>query len=135
MHRALSIPEIAQMVCTSIGPLDDDMPDEEAHHALAALTRTCVAFHSPALDILWFKTTVTRILIGCMPEDLWTEVRETVNGRQQGEFDCFLLGGSSLTRLLQCGYSLHGLCFTPTERGLGYNARACGRYPQVPHKE
>ncbi|KAJ6534140.1 hypothetical protein B0H19DRAFT_1271881 [Mycena capillaripes] len=76
MHRTLAVPEIVRMIFSELGTFSED----EARHTLAVLVRTCIAFHDPALDILWRSASVPRVLIYALPTDLWN--REDVVGNE-----------------------------------------------------
>ncbi|KAJ7155147.1 hypothetical protein C8R46DRAFT_1356393 [Mycena filopes] len=66
MHPALGITEIREMICGAVGnPLNPESA------TLEALALTCIAFLDPALDALWWDATAPRLLIHCMPDDLW----------------------------------------------------------------
>ncbi|KAJ7624444.1 hypothetical protein FB45DRAFT_1086060 [Roridomyces roridus] len=65
MHRALGVPEIAQLIVSHVDSLA----------ALSFLARTATIFHDHALDSLWRSQSGLVNLIKCMPEDLW-EVRD-----------------------------------------------------------
>lgn len=56
MHRCLEVTELRLMIVKHIDKRDDTMSPAERKRspaALAALARTCKAFHEFALDILW----------------------------------------------------------------------------------
>jgi hypothetical protein len=75
MHRALSIPEILQIVCHHICPDPVRKPSEDATRDLARLARTCTTLSEPALDVLWsFQDTIIHIL-DTMPTDIWRKNR------------------------------------------------------------
>ncbi|KAJ7779710.1 hypothetical protein B0H16DRAFT_1359461 [Mycena metata] len=79
MHAALEIPEIVQEVFHQIdGPLPSGSPGGYDLKTLAALARTCTAFCDPALDLLWAEQHNMKALMGCFPDDLFTEVETSL---------------------------------------------------------
>ncbi|KAJ7658601.1 hypothetical protein DFH06DRAFT_1406993 [Mycena polygramma] len=66
MHDCLKIAELVDMICSQF-----DCSERGDHRALAAVARTCRRFQDPAMDHLWRSTTLARLLIRCMPSDLW----------------------------------------------------------------
>ncbi|KAJ6520532.1 hypothetical protein C8R45DRAFT_62927 [Mycena sanguinolenta] len=70
MHRCLQIPEIVDMICAELDPFSSW--SFTSHH-LAILARTCTSFSGPALHHLWACATLSKILISCMPSDLWAD--------------------------------------------------------------
>ncbi|KAF7330114.1 F-box domain-containing protein [Mycena sanguinolenta] len=70
MHRCLEIPEIVDMICAE---LDPSYSWSFSSHNLANLARTCTSLFGPALPYLWASSTLSRILISCMPSDLWAD--------------------------------------------------------------
>ncbi|KAJ7658602.1 hypothetical protein DFH06DRAFT_1327183 [Mycena polygramma] len=73
MHDCLKIAELVDMICSQF----DCSSDRQDQGDLAALARTCMTFKDPAMDHLWRSTTLGRLLIVCMPSDLWAVERET----------------------------------------------------------
>ncbi|KAJ6480522.1 hypothetical protein C8R47DRAFT_599998 [Mycena vitilis] len=71
MHRTLRLPEVLVSVFSSLDPAADAKD-------LAGLARTCVGFHSIALDALWSHQNGVLNLLRCMPSDLWEEVTAPV---------------------------------------------------------
>lgn len=71
MARCLFIPEIQLSVFQWIFVLDASHERHVAQATLAALARTCSAFHHIALDILWQQFGTIARAIQCMPHDLW----------------------------------------------------------------
>ncbi|KAJ7840654.1 hypothetical protein B0H13DRAFT_1565214, partial [Mycena leptocephala] len=67
----LQIAEIVRMIVSHLEPTADA-------RELAALARTCMIFHGPALDSLWRHQRTIVNLIKCMPDDLWSV--ETIRG-------------------------------------------------------
>ncbi|KAJ7118306.1 hypothetical protein C8R44DRAFT_738248 [Mycena epipterygia] len=70
MSRALKIPEIVDAI---FAEKNDGFPWSK--RPLAALARTCRAFHDPALHQLWRSQNTLHNLIRCLPRDLWEEIR------------------------------------------------------------
>ncbi|KAJ7506103.1 hypothetical protein B0H11DRAFT_1974774 [Mycena galericulata] len=72
MHRCLAIPEIVNMFCTHLDPrISSDTFQIAWCCDLATVARTCTTFSGPALDHLWSSTSLRKLLIYCMPSDLW----------------------------------------------------------------
>ncbi|KAJ7937842.1 hypothetical protein B0H13DRAFT_1698631 [Mycena leptocephala] len=71
LHPCLKLPDIVGRVCFHLHPTSD--LDRSAVRKpmmdLAIVARTCVAFHSPALDYLWRSATLINLL-RCLPSDL-----------------------------------------------------------------
>ncbi|KAJ6491112.1 hypothetical protein C8R45DRAFT_1213177 [Mycena sanguinolenta] len=71
LHPCLKMPDIVGRVCFHLHPTSD--LDRSAVRKpmmdLAIVARTCVAFHSPALDYLWRSATLINLL-RCLPSDL-----------------------------------------------------------------
>ncbi|KAJ7159371.1 hypothetical protein C8R43DRAFT_882023 [Mycena crocata] len=65
MHPSFMLPEILGEICLNLHWSWD-------RSALAALARTCRAFHDPALDVLWQEQTLDTLL-RCLPADLLVE--------------------------------------------------------------
>lgn len=76
MHQALLIPELLPEIFkflhvslhekTTFGPhIWYAVPN--SRKCLAALARTCKAFHEPAMDLLWSEIDVLESLLGCVP--------------------------------------------------------------------
>jgi hypothetical protein len=75
MHRALEIVEI-DLIC---GQYSSNCPDglsAAASRDLSVLARTSTTFLNPALRILWRQQNTILNLIKCMPDDLWTIIKE-----------------------------------------------------------
>ncbi|KAJ7658623.1 hypothetical protein DFH06DRAFT_1327197 [Mycena polygramma] len=66
MHDCLKIAELVDMICSQF-----DCSSEGDRRALATVARTCMTFRDPALDRLWWFTTLGQLLVYCMPSDLW----------------------------------------------------------------
>ncbi|KAJ6520540.1 hypothetical protein C8R45DRAFT_1066868 [Mycena sanguinolenta] len=73
MHQCLKIPEIVEMICAALDPQYSAEPWSFSTRHLAILARTCTSFSGPALDHLWVRAPLSRILISCMPPDLWAK--------------------------------------------------------------
>ncbi|KAJ7438305.1 hypothetical protein B0H11DRAFT_2105237 [Mycena galericulata] len=75
MHRALEIPELAEVICSHLSSEYLYQPDfvrpTSSTCDLAALARTCKIFQNPALDVLWSYQTTFAHVLRCMPSDLW----------------------------------------------------------------
>ncbi|KAG0705500.1 hypothetical protein DFH29DRAFT_281374 [Suillus ampliporus] len=71
MAQCLFISEIQLAVFHWIFVLDTSHQRYIAQATLAALARTCRAFHDVALDVLWQKFGTIARAIQCMPQDLW----------------------------------------------------------------
>ncbi|KAJ7657238.1 hypothetical protein DFH06DRAFT_1045211 [Mycena polygramma] len=71
MHRTLRLPEVLVSVFSYLDPTADAKD-------LAGLARTCIGFHSIALDALWSHQNGVLNLLRCMPSDLWEEVTAPV---------------------------------------------------------
>ncbi|EAU83831.1 hypothetical protein CC1G_09500 [Coprinopsis cinerea okayama7 len=69
MHNCLRIPEIVTLIFQYV--YENDENDKQHAKTVANLARTCKAFTSPALGILWHETTLTRFL-SLLPDDSWT---------------------------------------------------------------
>ncbi|KAJ6527062.1 hypothetical protein B0H19DRAFT_1243343 [Mycena capillaripes] len=69
MHHCLKIVEIVDMICFHLDPPHPSQAKE--FRDLAVVARTCTLFKNPALDHLWSSSTLGRLLIHCMPADLW----------------------------------------------------------------
>ncbi|KDQ62058.1 hypothetical protein JAAARDRAFT_29959 [Jaapia argillacea MUCL 33604] len=69
MHRCLQVPEILSLIFLQVEQ------EPGGKKTLAALARTCHAFHDPALDVLWYEQQDFSTLLKCMPSDLWNESR------------------------------------------------------------
>ncbi|KAJ7646245.1 hypothetical protein DFH06DRAFT_1476401 [Mycena polygramma] len=70
MHDCLKIPELVDIICSYLdSPSLIERPGDKCD--LAVVARTCRTFNDPALDYLWRSTTLARLLISCMPSDLW----------------------------------------------------------------
>ncbi|KAJ7838721.1 hypothetical protein B0H13DRAFT_2418948 [Mycena leptocephala] len=71
LQACLEMPDIMGRVCFHLHPTSD--LDRSAVRKpmmdLAIVARTCVAFHSPALDYLWRSATLINLL-RCLPSDL-----------------------------------------------------------------
>ncbi|KAJ7666768.1 hypothetical protein DFH06DRAFT_251102 [Mycena polygramma] len=75
MHRALSIPEICEIVCEHLqGP--SPSLDSSRRKDFAALARCCQTFRDPALNVLWRKQDTLVHVLKCLPSDLWEETVE-----------------------------------------------------------
>ncbi|KAJ6520539.1 hypothetical protein C8R45DRAFT_854276 [Mycena sanguinolenta] len=73
MHRCLKVPEIVHIICGALDPNSYPNPWSFSTRDLAILARTCTSFCGPALHHLWARTTLSRILLRCMPSDLWAQ--------------------------------------------------------------
>ncbi|KAJ7175222.1 hypothetical protein C8R43DRAFT_599790 [Mycena crocata] len=75
MHHSLRIPEIVVMICEAVVDPSErlDVRTDETSAALCALAKTCKAFSSPALDLLWMFQQSLMPLLCCMPPDVWDE--------------------------------------------------------------
>ncbi|KAG1874601.1 hypothetical protein DFJ58DRAFT_675924 [Suillus subalutaceus] len=71
MAHCLFISEIQLSVFYWIFVLDTSHEKHTAQATLAALARTCNAFHDIALDVLWQQFGTIARAIQCMPHDLW----------------------------------------------------------------
>ncbi|KAG1820351.1 uncharacterized protein BJ212DRAFT_1339587 [Suillus subaureus] len=71
MAQCLFISEIQLSIFHWIFVLDTSHEKHTAQATLAALARTCGAFHDIALDILWQQFGTIARAIQCMPHDLW----------------------------------------------------------------
>ncbi|KAG1753871.1 uncharacterized protein EDB91DRAFT_1194687 [Suillus paluster] len=71
MSQCLFISEIQLSIFRWIFVLDTGEQIHIAQATLAALARTCRAFHDVALDVLWQKSGTIARAIQCMPHDLW----------------------------------------------------------------
>ncbi|KAJ7252365.1 hypothetical protein B0H12DRAFT_1117955 [Mycena haematopus] len=89
MHRCLNISEIVDMICALLDPRISSVPGPTPYRHLASIARTCTALQGPALDHLWSSTTLSKILIRCMPSDLWAI--HTVEGKWGEELQAMLL--------------------------------------------
>ncbi|KAJ6533393.1 hypothetical protein DFH09DRAFT_1370027 [Mycena vulgaris] len=69
MHRALQIPELVDVVCSHVAPLQPS--SEPGLRDLAVLARTSKIFHNAALDGLWSYQATFANILRCMPNDLW----------------------------------------------------------------
>ncbi|KIJ14707.1 hypothetical protein PAXINDRAFT_115738 [Paxillus involutus ATCC 200175] len=69
MHRCLGIEEVQRAIFRKVNCL----PSSSKVHrvTLARLARTCRAFNSSALDVLWERLESFTVLIQCLPQDLW----------------------------------------------------------------
>ncbi|KAG2066513.1 hypothetical protein BDR04DRAFT_65656 [Suillus decipiens] len=77
MHQALLIPELLPEIFkflhvslsekTTFGPHSIWYAVPISRKSLAALARTCKAFHEPAMDLLWSEIEVLESLLGCVP--------------------------------------------------------------------
>ncbi|KDQ62051.1 hypothetical protein JAAARDRAFT_203272 [Jaapia argillacea MUCL 33604] len=63
MHNALQIPEILENILENLN-----------RKLLSVVSRTCLVFRDPALDLLWKNHATLGDLIRCMPSDAWKEV-------------------------------------------------------------
>ncbi|KAF8215139.1 hypothetical protein K438DRAFT_771050 [Mycena galopus ATCC 62051] len=88
MHRCLNISEIVDMICALLDPRISSVPGPTPYRHLASVARTCTTLQGPALDHLWSSTALSKILIRCMPSDLWAVA--TVDGKR-GEKRAILL--------------------------------------------
>ncbi|KAJ7471651.1 hypothetical protein B0H11DRAFT_2283037 [Mycena galericulata] len=81
MHRALSIAEIVENVCSHLGSRSLDTPGTrpDESKALSALARVCRAFEDPALDMLWFYQRSLLNILKCLPDDVWKAPLTTEN--------------------------------------------------------
>ncbi|KAJ7608573.1 hypothetical protein DFH06DRAFT_1111100 [Mycena polygramma] len=68
MHRCLRIPEILEIIFSSVLDLE---PDFQRPRSLAALARGCRIFKDPALDVLWRKQYTFSNIVYSMPSDLF----------------------------------------------------------------
>ena len=66
VHRLLAIPELVRHITDQLNDVFDGIDEPTC----ASLARTCRAFCSPALDVLWSYQGNLMNLIKCMPEDL-----------------------------------------------------------------
>lgn len=76
MHHCLSVPEILLYIIEDIKLGEDANSDYEpalSRAALAALARTCKAFHECALDALWRTQTDLDHLMCCLPQKYWSK--------------------------------------------------------------
>ncbi|KAJ7020850.1 hypothetical protein C8F04DRAFT_277581 [Mycena alexandri] len=89
MHRCLNILEIADMICALLDPRISSVSGPTPYRHLASVARTCTALQGPALDHLWSSTALSKILIRCMPSDLWAIA--TVDGKWSKEQAILLL--------------------------------------------
>ncbi|KAJ7673981.1 hypothetical protein DFH06DRAFT_752203 [Mycena polygramma] len=75
MHRSLQIPEVVALICRETVPHIEResrfMLDSRTSARLATLARTCKAFSSPALDLLWRNQRSLVPILRCMPDDVW----------------------------------------------------------------
>ncbi|KAG1762254.1 hypothetical protein EDD22DRAFT_823553 [Suillus occidentalis] len=71
MAQCLFISEIQLSIFHWIFLLDASHEKHVAQATLAALARTCSAFHDIALDVLWQQFGTIARAIQCMPHDLW----------------------------------------------------------------
>ncbi|KAJ7154385.1 hypothetical protein C8R43DRAFT_1126463 [Mycena crocata] len=69
MHACLMLPEILGEISSNVDSHVSFRERREALHGLAALARTCRAFHHPALAVLWEEATLDDLL-RCLPVDL-----------------------------------------------------------------
>ncbi|KIJ69504.1 hypothetical protein HYDPIDRAFT_165024 [Hydnomerulius pinastri MD-312] len=68
MHRVLWIKEVVYNICWFLGDQAGDKPDNVT---LARLARTCRFFHDPALTHLYNCTSISQLIMRCLPKDLW----------------------------------------------------------------
>lgn len=72
MHNCLHISEIITRIFSQLVVTQDDGISVPLYPGtLAALGRTCRAFHEPALNALWSTQGSILSLLLCMPSDLW----------------------------------------------------------------
>ncbi|KAF9236632.1 hypothetical protein BU15DRAFT_76731 [Melanogaster broomeanus] len=72
MHPCLLIEEIQRTIFSLLIIEDDKQKDrEEVNKTLAHLARTCRAFHTSALDVLWDDLESLERLLHCLPDDLF----------------------------------------------------------------
>ncbi|KAJ7667210.1 hypothetical protein B0H17DRAFT_950602 [Mycena rosella] len=71
MHSSLRISELLERIFSHF---DHRLATDNG--TLAALARTCTAFHDIAVDTLWRHQDTIINLISCMPGDLWETVAE-----------------------------------------------------------
>ncbi|KAJ6483516.1 hypothetical protein C8R47DRAFT_1132468 [Mycena vitilis] len=75
MHRSLQIPEVVALIFRETVPHIEResrfMLDSRTSARLATLARTCKAFSSPALDLLWRNQRSLLPLLRCMPDGVW----------------------------------------------------------------
>ncbi|KAJ6522216.1 hypothetical protein DFH09DRAFT_1330695 [Mycena vulgaris] len=95
MHHCLQIQEVVGLVCSHLHP-NPAGPLEDGHTArqpvlsdLAVLARTCTAFHSPALDLLWSSALLANLL-RLLPSDLLA-IDEIVDPREHIQYAMRLL--------------------------------------------
>ncbi|KAF8838645.1 hypothetical protein BDN67DRAFT_1012953 [Paxillus ammoniavirescens] len=67
MHRCLGIVEVQRAIFLEVY----QQPASEDRATLARLSRTCRAFNSSALDVLWATLESFTVLVQCLPRDLW----------------------------------------------------------------
>ncbi|KAJ6548601.1 hypothetical protein B0H19DRAFT_1161415 [Mycena capillaripes] len=75
MHRALMIPEVAEIVCCHLLPKVHDAKIfaeiPRGRKTLLALASTCKVLQEPALDVLWKNQESLAPFLSCLPEDLF----------------------------------------------------------------
>ncbi|KAJ7739590.1 hypothetical protein B0H16DRAFT_1729394 [Mycena metata] len=117
MDHCLKIVEIVDMICSHLDPPPHSwsLSSQRKFRDLAAMARTCKAFQHPALDYLWRETTLEKLVLRCMPSDLWAvgtvlDVSETVKIIRQlrpvrdSDWDCIRLYAPRVKTL----YAGHG---------------------------
>jgi hypothetical protein len=75
-HRCLNIPEILDLIFSHLpwSPLRSGDP------TLAALARTCTAFHEPAIQHLWNQLYDLRPVVSLLPKRAWKMAEEPQEG-------------------------------------------------------
>ncbi|KAL1671834.1 hypothetical protein EV122DRAFT_225880 [Schizophyllum commune] len=69
MHRALEIPEILCIICSSAASADRPWRKGD----VLRLALTCRGFLEPALDVLWREVHNLEHFLKCFPSDVWVE--------------------------------------------------------------
>lgn len=76
MHRCLNVPEILCAILDAVvqehgNPHSLSCLSLVERATLAAMARTCRAFHESATDALWSTLTSLDPLVQCLPEHMW----------------------------------------------------------------
>ncbi|KAG2148774.1 hypothetical protein DEU56DRAFT_909088 [Suillus clintonianus] len=66
MHQVLLVSEVLLEIFAHVDQISSTNPPSSARKFMAALARTCKAFHEPAMDLLWAEVYQLEPLLGCV---------------------------------------------------------------------